>query len=86
MNHISPEGIQTAEDQIMEQSKRIEFYITEYSIELLVQKFTNDDFFIPSYQRGFTWEEDRRSRFVESVLMGLPIPFIFFGKTLRQAN
>jgi Protein of unknown function DUF262 len=26
----------------------------------------------------FTWEDDRKSRFIESVLLGLPIPFLFF--------
>ncbi len=67
-----------AELQIVEQSKRIEFYITEYSIELLTTKMRNGDFFVPGYQREFTWEPERKSRFIESVLMGLPIPFLFF--------
>ena len=38
------------------------------------------DFEVPDYQREFTWENERKSRFIESVLMGLPIPFLFFGK------
>jgi hypothetical protein len=36
------------------------------------------DFQIPSYQREDTWEPERKSRFIESLLMGLPIPFLFF--------
>ena len=36
------------------------------------------DFVIPDYQRDFTWEPERRSKFIESLVMGLPIPFIFF--------
>ena len=67
-----------AETQIVEQSKRIEFYVTEYSVELLAQKMLNDDFEIPAYQREDTWEPARKSRFIESLLMGLPIPFLFF--------
>lgn len=70
--------IDRAEAQIAEQSKRIEFYLTEYSIELLASKMRNGDFEIPGYQREFTWEEERKSRFIESLLMGLPIPFLFF--------
>lgn len=70
--------IESAEAQIVEQSKRIEFYLTEYSIELLAQKMDNGDFFIPEYQREFTWDHKRQSRFIESVIMGLPIPFLFF--------
>lgn len=68
----------SAETQILELSKRIEFYLTEYSVELLASKMDSGDFFVPSYQRAFTWEEDRRSRFIESLILGLPIPFLFF--------
>jgi hypothetical protein len=67
-----------AEAEIVEQSKRIEFYMTEYSVEILAQKVRNGEFIVPAYQREFTWEQDRKSRFIESVLMGLPIPFLFF--------
>lgn len=67
-----------AEAQIVEQSKRIGFYLTEYSVELLASKMRSGDFEIPLYQRKFTWEPDRKSRFIESLLMGLPIPFLFF--------
>jgi uncharacterized protein with ParB-like and HNH nuclease domain len=73
--------IADAEKQIVEQSKRIEFYITEYTIEILALKMSNGDFEIPDYQREFTWEDKRRSRFLESVLMGLPIPFLFFWES-----
>lgn len=74
----SPELVELAESQIAEQTKRIEFYLTEYSIELLATKMQNGDFYVPSYQREYTWEHERKSRFIESVVMGLPIPFLFF--------
>ena len=72
------EEIEAAEAQIVEQSKRIEFYITEYSVELLANKTRSGEFVVPPYQREFTWEHERKSRFIESMLMGLPIPFLFF--------
>lgn len=82
MNSVSSrpdeDAIERAEAQIVEQSKRIEFYLTEYSVEMLAQKVHNGDFVVPDYQRNFTWEPRRKSRFIESVIMGLPIPFIFF--------
>lgn len=74
----SRDPIDAAEQQILEQSKRIEFYLTEYSVELLAHKMENGDFQVPSYQREFTWEPERKSRFIESVIIGLPIPFLFF--------
>jgi len=67
-----------AEAQIVQESKKIDFYITEFSLELLANKMASDDFTIPEYQRADTWEDSRKSRFIESILMGLPIPFLFF--------
>lgn len=72
------EQIELAEAQIVEQSKRIDFFLTEYSVELLAQKVRDGEYVVPAYQREFTWEDRRKSRFIESLLMGLPIPFIFF--------
>jgi hypothetical protein len=75
---FTPEQVEAAEAQIIEQSKRIEFFLTEYSVELLASKMRNGEFEIPAYQREDTWEPERKSRFIESLLMGLPIPFLFF--------
>ncbi|MFT5528040.1 MAG: hypothetical protein ACI9HK_006028, partial [Pirellulaceae bacterium] len=77
-NDELPEQVKLAEMQIVEQSKRIEYYLTDYSVELLAMKMGNEQFVIPPYQRDDTWEPDRKSRFIESLLMGLPIPFLFF--------
>lgn len=70
--------IALAEAQIVELSKRIEFYLTEYSVELLANKMNKGEFVVPAYQREYTWEHDRKSRFIESLVLGLPIPFLFF--------
>ena len=70
--------IARAETQIVELSKRIEFYLTEYSVELLANKMDKGEFVVPAYQRAYTWEHDRKSRFIESLMLGLPIPFLFF--------
>lgn len=75
---VSPEQLAAAEAEIVDRSRRIEFYMTEYSVELLAEKMAREEFVIPSYQREFTWEPLRKSRFIESLIMGLPIPFLFF--------
>ena len=91
----SPEEVTAAENQIVEQSKRIDFYLTEYSVEILAHKMRDGEYVVPSYQREYTWEPARKSKFIESLLMGLPIPFIFFWempdgrrarRTLRRAS
>jgi len=52
-------------------------------VEVLVQKYRDgldedtSELYIPDYQREMIWEEPRQSKFIESLLLGLPIPFIF---------
>lgn len=53
-------------------------YDTEMSIEEQKKYFSS--LWIPDYQRDFTWDEIRQSRFIESVLLGLPIPLIFVAE------
>jgi hypothetical protein len=75
---IPPEQLTAAEEEILDRARRIDFYMTEYSVELLAEKMAKGEFVIPEYQREFTWEPLRKSRFIESLIMGLPIPFLFF--------
>jgi hypothetical protein len=74
----TPEQVRQAEEQIVQESKRIDFYVAEYTIELLAAKMGRGEFEIPAYQRNFTWEDQRKTRFIESIIMGLPIPFLVF--------
>lgn len=78
VHRVSAEQIAVAEAEIVDRSRRIDFYMTEYSVELLADKMAKEDFVIPTYQRAFTWEGSRKSKFIESLIMGLPIPFLFF--------
>ncbi len=41
--------------------------------------------FIPEYQRDFTWDKVRQSRFIESVILGLPIPLVFVAENKDSA-
>ncbi|MBJ2088595.1 DUF262 domain-containing protein [Serratia ureilytica] len=41
--------------------------------------------FIPDYQRDFTWDEKRQAKLIESILLGLPIPFIFVAENSDSA-
>lgn len=76
---ISIQMKQTAEGQIRKLQKEISFDTKDYPIEVLVDKFRSDDFYIPEYQRKFVWDNAKKVRFIESVLLGLPIPFMFFS-------
>ncbi len=78
---VSPEMAVRIEQQIVDKQRNIDYDTKEFTVELLVQKFEAGDFFVPSYQRAFVWNKDRQSKFIESVLLGLPIPFMFMADT-----
>lgn len=69
--------------QIEELQKITDYEIKEWPIEVLVEKFTNgrdsdeSEIFIPDYQRDMVWTPRQQSRFIESILIKLPVPFIF---------
>lgn len=72
-----------AEEQIQLHHRTVDYDTREYPVEVLVAKYTEglaedqNEIFVPDYQRDHTWEPKRQSRFIESVLIGLPIPYLF---------
>lgn len=73
-----PAKVEEAERQIREYSRTVKFTVTEYSFEFIVQKLLADRYYVPGYQRELVWTVAKQSKFIESVFMGLPIPFVFF--------
>src|SRR4051794_22340737 len=55
----------------------ITFYGADYPVETIVQRMLRNDFFIPDFQRSYVWSQKQASRFVESLLYGLPVPGVF---------
>ena len=76
---ISKDEKQAADLQIKEKQKQIDYDTRDFTIELLITKFEKKDFFIPPYQRDFVWQPKNKTLFLESVFLGLPIPFMFFA-------
>lgn len=67
-------------EQIRAQKKEVRYSTREYVAEYLVDKFAEDYFYSPlDYQRNFVWTDADCSYFIESVLIGLPIPYMFFA-------
>lgn len=77
-----PAKVERAEKEIREYSRNVKFTVTEYSFEFIVQKLNSERYYVPSYQRNLIWKPRDQSKFIESVLMGLPIPFVFFWQNL----
>lgn len=75
------------ETEIENQQRNVSFDTKEYTIEIIVQKYLDgmendeNEFFVPEYQREFVWDTIRQSRFIESLMIRLPIPYIFLAET-----
>lgn len=69
-------------DDIEEESVRIDEYsISSYGLDLdvegIVRRYKRGDIDVPEFQRKYIWNKPQASRFVESLLLGLPVPGIF---------
>lgn len=53
-------------------------YPSDYTLSGLWQMYKQNDISIPSFQRGFVWQIKQSSSLIESFLLGLPVPPIFF--------
>ncbi len=70
--------IDAAEEIIADYSRAVKFSIIDYTFEFLVEKLNKERYYVPSYQRKLIWNLNKQSKFIESIFMGLPIPFMFF--------
>ena len=55
----------------------INTYGTDFPVDGLVRRFENRDIYKPNFQRNFVWTHKQASMFIESILLGLPIPSVF---------
>lgn len=75
--------IEAAEAQIVQNIKDVRYIVREYPTEVVVQKYLRgkkkdqNEIYVPDYQRELVWPEKNQSRFIESLLIGLPVPFLF---------
>ncbi len=74
------EQLLDAEDSV-EESLRYEItsYGADYDVDGLVRRLRTGDIKIPEFQRGYVWPIKQASRFIESLLLGLPVPGIFLS-------
>jgi uncharacterized protein DUF262 len=54
-------------------------YGSDPDVEGLVRRIKRGDILIPPFQRDYVWRQPEASRFIESLLLGLPVPGIFFA-------
>lgn len=58
----------------------VEYYGADFPVDVLVKRMEEEDFIIPGFQREYVWNTKDGSRFIESLLLGLPTPALFLAK------
>ena len=59
---------------------RIRTYGADMPVDTLMKRMEDEDIYVPDFQRKFIWTLAQASRFIESLLLGLPVPEIFLFK------
>lgn len=94
MAATSKAALDAVENEIYSKRRTVRYDIRDLTVEAISNKYSDsldDDelekaqksvnyIYIPEYQRDFTWDEDRQSKLIESIILGLPIPFIFVAE------
>jgi Protein of unknown function DUF262 len=55
-------------------------YGTDFSAKGLVELIRDGGIDFPDFQRGYVWKQDQASKFIESLLLGLPVPSVFLTR------
>jgi Protein of unknown function DUF262 len=60
---------------------KISSWGADLSFRELIARYDEDELVKPELQRNYVWDKSEASRFIDSILLGLPVPSIFLAKT-----
>lgn len=91
---ISEEQKAQAERAIKEKQKNSDFDIREFPVDVIVEKYTKPiplignlpELYMPDYQREYKWSIKQQSEFIESVMIDLPIPYVYVADVSEGEN
>jgi hypothetical protein len=61
-------------------------YPSDYTLSGIQELWKAEDLIIPDFQREFVWSMKQSSLLIESFLMGLPVPSVFFYVDEQNKN
>jgi hypothetical protein len=81
-HHFSTDVIDETEhdDTVAPVKYEITSFGADYDVEGLVKRLDRDDIYVPRFQRDYVWNQREASRFIESLLLGLPVPGVFLAR------
>jgi hypothetical protein len=85
-NNEEPEVIDPSSEETLDFTYSITSYGADYPVDSLVKRLKSYKIRVPPFQRGYIWSTSKASRFIESLLLGLPVPGIFLSKDTDSAD
>lgn len=77
VQHIKEEdGDSYSDDSLF----RISSYGADLSFRELIERYEDEELLKPELQRNYVWDRTEASRFIDSILLGLPVPSIFLAQ------
>ncbi|HFK9455872.1 TPA: DUF262 domain-containing protein [Klebsiella pneumoniae] len=79
-----------ADNDIRLAQRNIGYNVREWTVEVIVQKYGENididanELFIPDYQRDYKWDVKTASRFIESILLDFPIPYLYIADVFNE--
>ena len=71
-------------DETTEENEEFRYSITsygaDYTVDSVVARIEKEKIFVPPFQRKYVWTHIQASRFIESLILGLPVPGVFLSK------
>ncbi len=80
IDDVVDKSIEEDEDIVLPEEYLINSFGADYTVDSLVNRLQRGDIYIPSFQRDYVWSQKEASRFIESLLLGLPVPGIFLAR------
>lgn len=70
----------THDQQLKAQRRTVDFDTFDIHMQQLISMLKSKQIWIaPAYQRKFRWGDDRSSQFIESIMLGIPVPSLFMA-------
>ena len=86
-NELEIQETETSDD---DESQSIPYeiaaYPTDFTLEVLYGKWKSGQLYMPDFQRQYVWSLPQASRFIESFLLGLPIPQVFLYRSFSNSK
>ena len=73
-------------NDVVEFRYAITSYGADYPVDSIVNRINREVIFVPPFQRKYVWKLPQASKFIESLILGLPVPGVFLSKERESAK